>query len=60
MTVQGWTKEETMREMTQGGFGFHEIWKNLPNWFENLDIEVMKEKAGITSVTEQTNSPNKK
>jgi len=49
-----------MREMTQGGFGFHEIWKNLPNWFENLDIEVMKEKAGITSVTEQTNSPNKK
>ena len=47
ITVQGWTKEEAIREMTQGGFGFHEIWKNLPNWFENLDIEAIKKKAGI-------------
>ena len=60
IAVQGWTKEEAIREMTQGGFGFHEIWKNLPNWFENLDIEAIKKKAGIKSSTEQTNSPDKK
>ena len=60
IAVQGWTKEEAIREMTQGGFGFHEIWKNLPNWFEDLDIEAIKKKAGIKSSTEQTNSPDKK
>jgi protein tyrosine/serine phosphatase len=60
VAVQGWTKEEAIREMTQGGFGFHEIWKNLPDWFENLDIETIKKKAGIKSGTEQTNSPDKK
>jgi len=60
IAVQGWTKEEAIREMTQGGFGFHKIWKNLPNWFENLDIEAIKKKAGIKSSTEQTNSPDKK
>jgi len=52
VAVQGWKKEEAIREMTQGGFGFHEIWKNLPSWFENLDIEAIKKKAGIKSSTE--------
>jgi protein tyrosine/serine phosphatase len=60
IAVQGWTKEEAIREMTQGGFGFHEIWKKLPDWFEDLDIEAIKKKAGIKSGTEQTNSPGKK
>jgi protein tyrosine/serine phosphatase len=60
IAIQGWTKEEAVREMTQGGFGFHEIWKNLPNWLENLDIEAIKKKAGVKTSTEQTNSPDKK
>ena len=60
IAVQGWTKEEAIREMTQGGFGFHEIWKNLPDWFDNLDIEAIKKKAGIKSGTERTNPPDKK
>ena len=46
--------------MTQGGFGFHKIWENLPSWFEKLDIEAIKKKAGIKSNTEQMNSPDKK
>ncbi|MFH1999373.1 MAG: tyrosine-protein phosphatase, partial [Planctomycetota bacterium] len=51
VAVQGWKKEETLREMTQGEFGFHEIWKNLPSWFEILYIEAIKKKAGITAGT---------
>jgi protein tyrosine/serine phosphatase len=52
IAVQGWTKGEAIREMTEGGFGFDEIWKNLRNWLENLDIEAIKKKAGIMSSTE--------
>ncbi|MEJ2032973.1 MAG: dual specificity protein phosphatase family protein [Deltaproteobacteria bacterium] len=60
VAVQNWKKEEALREMTQGGFGFHKIWENLPSWFENLDIEAIKKKAGINSNKEPMNSPDKK
>lgn len=38
IAVQGWPKDEAIREMTQGDFGFHEIWRNLPDWVEALDV----------------------
>jgi len=33
--------------MREGGFGFHEVWINLPKWFKGLNIEALKRKAGI-------------
>ncbi|MGI5868853.1 MAG: fused DSP-PTPase phosphatase/NAD kinase-like protein [Kiritimatiellia bacterium] len=54
VAVQGWSKEEAIREMTQGGFGFHEVWQNLPGWIEELDVESIKQDAGIETSTEQT------
>lgn len=45
--VQGWTKEEALKEMTEGGFGFHEVWQNLLDWIEKLDIQSIKQKAGL-------------
>lgn len=45
--VQGWSKEEALREMTGGGFGYHRVWKNLPQWYKKLDIEVLRKEAGI-------------
>jgi hypothetical protein len=40
--VQGWTKEATVQELTEGGFGFHTIWFNLPRWIKNLDVDAVK------------------
>ncbi len=51
IAVQGWTKEEAIREMTRGGFGFHAVWANLPKWIKDLDIEGIRKEAGIGSVT---------
>jgi protein tyrosine/serine phosphatase len=45
VAVQGWTKEEAIKELREGGYGFHEIWKNLSPWFEKLDIEAIKKQA---------------
>ncbi|NLD36319.1 MAG: dual specificity protein phosphatase family protein [Desulfatiglans sp.] len=45
VAVQGWTKEEALKELKDGGYGFHSIWKNLPPWFEKLDIEAIKKQA---------------
>jgi protein tyrosine phosphatase (PTP) superfamily phosphohydrolase (DUF442 family) len=47
IVIEGWPKEEAIREMTKGGFGFHTIWKNLIRFVEDLDIEEIKRKAGI-------------
>jgi protein tyrosine phosphatase (PTP) superfamily phosphohydrolase (DUF442 family) len=47
LAVQGWSKEEALKEMAQGGFGFHGIWENLIQWINGLDIERIKNRAGI-------------
>ena len=47
VAVQGWSKEEALKEMTDGGFGFHGIWENLIQWINGLDIDRIKRKAEI-------------
>lgn len=47
VAVQGWSKEEAVKEMMQGGFGFHGIWDNLIHWINAVDVEEIKKKAGI-------------
>jgi protein tyrosine phosphatase (PTP) superfamily phosphohydrolase (DUF442 family) len=49
IAVQGWSKEEALREMKEGGFGFHGVWQNLIRYIDGLDIERIKQKAGIKS-----------
>jgi protein tyrosine phosphatase (PTP) superfamily phosphohydrolase (DUF442 family) len=49
IAVQGWSKEEALREMQEGGFGFHGVWQNLIRYVDGLDIERIKQKAGIKS-----------
>ena len=53
IAVQGWTKEEALREMTEGGFGFHEVWTNLTSWLAKLDVESIRKDAGIKTATER-------
>jgi len=53
IVVQGWTKEEAIREMTEGGFNFHAVFDNLPDWIQELDLESIKKDAGIKVNTEQ-------
>jgi protein tyrosine/serine phosphatase len=47
MCVQGWPKEEAIREMTQGGFGYDGMFANLVAYLRNLDVKKLKEKAGL-------------
>ncbi|TET66601.1 MAG: protein-tyrosine-phosphatase [Candidatus Aminicenantes bacterium] len=54
IAVQGWTKDEAVREMTEGGFNFHAVFDNLPVWIGKLDIKSIKKDAGIENSAEQT------
>lgn len=53
IVVQGWTKDQAIREMTDGGYGFHPVWTNLKPWIEAMDVQGLRAKAGIkTSATQ--------
>jgi protein tyrosine phosphatase (PTP) superfamily phosphohydrolase (DUF442 family) len=44
IVVQGWSKDEAIREMTRGGFGYHEGWENLLTFLRKLDVgKIQKE-----------------
>ena len=40
--IDGWSKDDAVREMTNGGFGFHPMWKNLISYIKALDVDVIK------------------
>lgn len=39
---QGWTKEEAVAELKDGGFGFHRFYVNIPAFIKNLDVARVK------------------
>jgi protein tyrosine phosphatase (PTP) superfamily phosphohydrolase (DUF442 family) len=62
IVIQGWSKEDAIKEMTEGGYGFHSVWQNLINYVEELDVDRIKAEAGLNSkearlVTTVTPSP---
>ena len=56
IAVQGWSKQQAIEEMTRGGYGFHKIWQNLPAWVKALDIEAVKNEAGMKAGTKGSGS----
>ncbi len=42
IVFQGYTKEQAIREMTEGGFGFHTIYTNIIDYIQQADIEKIK------------------
>ena len=42
MVVQGWSKDDAIEEMTEGWYGFHPIWKEIPEFLRKLDVEQIK------------------
>ena len=47
IVVEGWSKEDAIREMTQGGYGFHTIWGNLVDHVREMDVDRIRREAGL-------------
>ena len=47
IVVQGWSKQEAIAEMTNGGFGYHSVWRNLIQFINELDVASLRKKAGL-------------
>ncbi|HUL32181.1 MAG TPA: tyrosine-protein phosphatase, partial [Thermodesulfobacteriota bacterium] len=57
VTATGWTKEQAIREMVEGGYGFHSIWENLVHFIRNLDVDTIRKEAGIMNQTSGAFAP---
>lgn len=47
IAVQGWAKDDALREMRWGGYGYHWHMQHLIDWVNALDIERIKADAGM-------------
>lgn len=45
IVFQGMSKEEAIREMKEGGFGFHRIYKNIVRVISEADVEYIKKEV---------------
>lgn len=39
---QNWSKEVALKELTEGGYGYHAMWTNIPTYFNTVDIEKIR------------------
>lgn len=42
LVEQGWSREDAIRELKDGGYGFHKTWVNIPRYLEKVDIEKVR------------------
>lgn len=49
VAVQGWSKEEALREMTAGPFEYHASMSHLVRYVRDADIDELARRAGLKS-----------
>jgi protein tyrosine/serine phosphatase len=42
LVEQRWSREDAIRELKDGGFGFHKTWVNIPRYLAKVDIEKIR------------------
>ena len=43
IVFQGWTKDDALNELLNGGYGFHSNYKNIPEYIKGVNIEAIKD-----------------
>lgn len=59
IAVQGWEKEQAITEMTRGGFRFNSGWRNLVQYVRDVDIDSIRQRAGLGELTGIHRSPSR-
>lgn len=42
---QNWTREQALDELLNGGFGYHSLWKNIPEYLKKVDVETVRQRV---------------
>ena len=50
VVVQGWTKEQAVREMNQGGYHHNGLFRNLDRYVLNVNVDALRKELGVLIV----------
>lgn len=42
LLYQGWSKAQALDELLNGGYGYHALWKNIPAYLRDVDVEKIR------------------
>lgn len=45
VVCQGWSKQQAIEEMENGGYGYHTMFGNIPEFIEKADIEAIRKEV---------------
>lgn len=51
LAVCGWSKDQAIAEMTQGGYGFHSEWLHLVEYLRELDVSKVSPPAAMAATS---------
>jgi protein tyrosine/serine phosphatase len=46
---EGWTKEDAVRELVEGKYGYHAMWRNILRYVYSADVEKLRASIGSTN-----------
>jgi protein tyrosine/serine phosphatase len=47
MAVEGWSADAAVREMIEGGYGFHPLWQDIVAYVRGVDVARIRRLAGL-------------
>ena len=53
---QGWTPEDALTELIDGGYGYHSMWKNIVRYVRSVDAASLREAIGSDSTSTVTDN----
>jgi protein tyrosine/serine phosphatase len=45
MLYQNWTREQALEELREGNYGYHSMWKNIPEYLDAVDVETIRRRV---------------
>ena len=45
LLYQGWSKAQALDELLNGGYGYHALWKNIPAYLRDVDVEKIRHRV---------------
>jgi protein tyrosine/serine phosphatase len=51
MLEQNWSAEDALKELTEGGYGYHSVWRNIKRYVRSVDVERLRAALVATGST---------
>lgn len=56
MVEQNWTADDALKELTEGGYGYHSMWRNILRYVRSADVGKLRAAIDAPSGTSSTGS----